>query len=861
MAFHDVTVGNNNYYAAGTGYDWASGLGTPHADAIAEWLGQDVPAPTLASYPSSVQTSTTATFTWAAVTNAISYRVVLTDNTTGGSVTLSTGSTTSLLSTSATGLISGHSYTFSVWSQFPNLANSGGGTNLESSPVASSSTFTVLTSLAAPTLSWPVNTSPITVTLTPTCSWSAVAGATGYYLDLVDTTSGQTVLSSAPVSGTSYTPSSPLTAGDTYKWRVMAYNSGGGLQSDWSGYAYTIPEASIPVLSIGNVTLTEGNSGTKTFTFTVSISGANTLPVSVNYATADGTATAASGDYVATSGTLTWAAGDNTAKTIGVTVNGDTTVEPDETFYVNLGSPINATLSSSTGVGTIVNDDLSISSVVVAEATPKNGILESNENLVITWQVTSAYSLASQTVTVDGIAIAPITGPYSSVYYSCTIGQWAVGSHTYAIQATDSKGVSGTSTGTFTVVAPPSSNPTIGLVVVSQSKGKMSWNVLDPNGVASSTLSIDGTSVPNVSGPYTASSGVNYSAPLGSLSVGDHPYTITATDKLGNVGTFTGTISIVNLGPTIGQVVVSETKGRITWNAFSNNGVANSSLTIDGTSVLKVSGPYTASSGVNFSAPLPTLAAGDHTYTITAVDKAGNVSNLTATFTLVAAISNGPTIGQVVVSETKGRITWNALDSDGVASSSVAIDGTAASSVNGPYVASSGVNFSAPLPTLAAGPHSYTITATDRAGNPSTLTGNFTLSNPISNGPTIGLVVVSQTKGWISWNAVDAQGVNSSTIAIDGTSVSNVGGPYKASSGVNFSAPLGTLAAGSHDYKITATDGSGNVSTLTGSFVLTAASSSVQNALAAAASLSALSNSAKVDWLYDLGGLLDDKDS
>ena len=376
----------------------------------------------------------------------------------------------------------------------------------------------------------------------------------------MDTTSGQTLLSSAPVSGTSYTPSTPLTAGDTYKWRVMAYNSVGGLESSWSDYAYTIAEASIPVLSIGNVTLTEGDSGTKTFDFTVSISGTNTLPVSVNYATTDGTATAGSGDYVATNGTLTWAGGDNTAKTISVTVNGDTTVEPDETFYVNLSNPTNATLSSVTGTGTIVNDDLSISSVVVAEATATNGILESNENLVITWQITSAYSLASQTVTVDGNTIAPINGPYSSVYYSCTIGKWAAGDHSYAIQATDSKGVSGTSTGTFTVVAPPNSDPTIGLVAVSQSKGKISWNVLDPDGVAGSTITIDGKSASNVSGPFTASSGVNYSAPLGSLSAGDHSYTITATDKLGNVGTFTGTFSIVSQGPTIGQVAVSETK-------------------------------------------------------------------------------------------------------------------------------------------------------------------------------------------------------------------------------------------------------------------------------------------------------------
>ena len=100
-AFHDVVAGDNNYYAAATGYDYASGLGTPHADAIAEWLGQDVPAPTLVSPPSSILTSTSATFNWGAVNDAISYRVVLTDNTTGSSVTLSTGGITTLLSTSA----------------------------------------------------------------------------------------------------------------------------------------------------------------------------------------------------------------------------------------------------------------------------------------------------------------------------------------------------------------------------------------------------------------------------------------------------------------------------------------------------------------------------------------------------------------------------------------------------------------------------------------------------------------------------------------------------------------------------------------------------------------------------------------
>ena len=121
-----------------------------------------------------------------------------------------------------------------------------------------------------------------------------------------------------------------------------------------NGFSDTPP--GLPELSIGDVTFLEGDSGTKTFTFTVSMSGSNTLGASVSYATADGTATAGS-DYVTASSTLTWAAGDTSSKTISITVNGDTTVEPDETFYVNLTSPTNATVSKGQGAGTIQNDE------------------------------------------------------------------------------------------------------------------------------------------------------------------------------------------------------------------------------------------------------------------------------------------------------------------------------------------------------------------------------------------------------------------------------------------------------------------------------------------------------------------------
>ena len=111
-----------------------------------------------------------------------------------------------------------------------------------------------------------------------------------------------------------------------------------------------------PTLSISDATMTEGNDGLKAFAFTVQASTPFGAPISVNYATVDGTATMADQDFVAVSGTLTIDPGSTTG-TIRVEVRGDATFEPDETFSVALSSPVNATLDKATGVGTITNDD------------------------------------------------------------------------------------------------------------------------------------------------------------------------------------------------------------------------------------------------------------------------------------------------------------------------------------------------------------------------------------------------------------------------------------------------------------------------------------------------------------------------
>jgi hypothetical protein len=108
-------------------------------------------------------------------------------------------------------------------------------------------------------------------------------------------------------------------------------------------------------LAISDVNLVEGDNGSVNAVFTVTLSEPATGTVTVNYATADGTAQAKN-DYVAAAGTLTFAPGE-TSKTITVAVKGDNKAEATETFFVNLSGAVNADVGDGQGLGTILNDD------------------------------------------------------------------------------------------------------------------------------------------------------------------------------------------------------------------------------------------------------------------------------------------------------------------------------------------------------------------------------------------------------------------------------------------------------------------------------------------------------------------------
>jgi Ca2+-binding RTX toxin-like protein len=157
-----------------------------------------------------------------------------------------------------------------------------------------------------------------------------------------------------------------------------------------------------PTISINDVSVTEGNSGTTNATFTLTLSHPSSQPITVNYATADGTATTADLDYNAATVTVTFAPGE-TSKTVNVAVVGDIKSENPETFTVNLSNATNATITKAQGVGTITNDDLPIITLAATDSdagetaisvTPNPGTFTLTRTGDLTPAITVNYTLS-----------------------------------------------------------------------------------------------------------------------------------------------------------------------------------------------------------------------------------------------------------------------------------------------------------------------------------------------------------------------------------------------------------------------------------------------------------------------------------
>jgi chitinase len=261
-------------------------------------------------------------------------------------------------------------------------------------------------------------------------------------------------------------------------------------------------------LSISNATFAEGSAATPGHgTFTVTLSKASTSPVTVHFATSNGTATAGS-DYVAKAGTLTFAAGE-TSKTISVAAIGDAVAETNEGFTVVLSNPTGATIARGTASGTITNDDGTPPSLRIGDATFAEGIAATPGH-------------GTFTVTLSKASTAPVTVKFATSNGTATAGR------DYVAQS-----------GTLTFAA--------GQTTKAISIAAIGDSIFEPNeGFTVALSNATGATLADATGAGTITN--DDVAPLPTLRIGDSTFAEGSAASPGH-GTFTVTLSQVSTSP------------------------------------------------------------------------------------------------------------------------------------------------------------------------------------------------------------------------------------------------------------------------------------------------------------------------
>ncbi|MCE2663336.1 MAG: right-handed parallel beta-helix repeat-containing protein, partial [Microcystis sp. 53602_E8] len=264
-------------------------------------------------------------------------------------------------------------------------------------------------------------------------AWDAIIGQSKKILGLSPSTANQSnstlKLASSFLDTNSYEIATTATASQTIDnfwsaipnwgdnaWQATTKWSGDAWKSidEWTPQTWqatttwTAADWDKPFFTISNPTIVENNSGTNNLIFKVTLSTTSTQTITVNYATADNTATAGS-DYTATTGTLTFTPGQ-ISQDIIISVNGDTAIEPDETFLINLSNPSNAP-SSVTEDGTanlvytftrtgVTTDALTVNYTLGGTATLNTDYTRTGTTNTVTFAANSSTA----TVTVDPTA-------------------------------------------------------------------------------------------------------------------------------------------------------------------------------------------------------------------------------------------------------------------------------------------------------------------------------------------------------------------------------------------------------------------------------------------------------------------------
>lgn len=803
--------------AAGSGYT----VGAP-ASATGTILNDDMPSATISVSPASVAEDGAPNLVYTVTLNQAAFSPISVDYTIGGTAANGTdyatiasplvipaGNTTGTITVNPTAdatieadetvtltLAAGSGYTVGVPTSATGTVLNDDLPTLTINDVtvnegnAGTTSFTFTVSLGAPA-------GPGGVTFDiATANGTATAG-----VDYVaNSLTGQTI----PAGSSSYT-FTVLVNGDALNeasetFFVNVTNVVNAVVVDGQGVGTVVNDDPLPSLSIDDVTVVEGNSGTTNAVFTVTLSAASGQTVSVNYTTADGTATQPA-DYTSTSGTLTFTPGQTT-RTITVPVVGETVPEANETFFVNLSGASNATIADNQGVGTITNDDVP---VTVSPGTLPGGA------------VTAAYS---QTLSASG-GVAPysfaVTAGALPAGLSLSAGgvlsgtPTAGGSFNFTATATDSSPFPGPFAGsqayTLTVTA-----PTIVLPAASLAGGTVGTAYADSitaasGGTAPYSYAVTAGALPG---------GLTLNAASGAITgtpsaPGTFNFSITATDSSTGTGPYTATrayaITVIDIPPVANAVTLT-----VAYNAAATP----VTLSITGgaaTSVAVASAPShgtAIASGTSITYQPTTGYGGPDSFTYTATNSGGTSAPATVTVTVndpvitsTASGSFAATVGlpySQTITLFGGAQPWGAyqvtnlpagLSITGTTANSVTVSGTPtqagsfsltgsatdSSTGNGPYTVSEVYVLTVAAPGLALAPAAATFNTPYAAAYSQSFTASggtgpysYALTGSLPTGVTFSGNTVSGTP--------TVPGSTSFTITATDTGSTGTGAPF-----------------------------------------------------------------------------------
>jgi large repetitive protein len=240
---------------------------------------------------------------------------------------------------------------------------------------------------------------------TVTFDWATTAGSASQGVDYVAAAENRAITAGSTGVTVDVTVKGDVLDESNETFGITLSNAVNATIGDGSGIGTITDDDPIPLLSVNDASVTEGDAGTKTATFTVTLSAASGQTVTVDWATASGTAGQPS-DYVAGSGTGTFVPGD-TSESIDVIVKGDVLDEADETFGITLSNAVHATIGDGSGTGTITDDDpIPLLSVTDASVT-EGDIGSTTATFTVTLSAASGQTVTVDWATVDGTATQP----------------------------------------------------------------------------------------------------------------------------------------------------------------------------------------------------------------------------------------------------------------------------------------------------------------------------------------------------------------------------------------------------------------------------------------------------------------------